>query len=164
MNLKIQAYPIPCGYFGDQIKRCICSANQVAKYQKRLSGPILDRLDIFVDVPAVKTKDLVNLPFGESSSSIRKRVQKARNRQQSRYKNKAIVSNSEMNSRLVKEICVLDEDCQKLISAAINRFQISARGYVRILKVARTIADLEGSEKIKTNHTAEAIQYRVKTN
>lgn len=157
------ANPCPCGYFGDQVKRCICSPNQVAKYQKRLSGPILDRLDIFVDVPAVKTKDLVSLPLGESSGQIRKRVQKARDLQQKRYKTKAIVSNSEMNSKLVKEICGLDDECQKLISAAINRFQISARGYVRILKVARTIADLDGSENIKTNHIAEAIQYRVKT-
>jgi magnesium chelatase family protein len=115
---------------------------------------------MFVNVPAVKTRDLINLPVGEDSDLIRNRVQKARDKQTRRFKDFDLTSNSEMSSRQVKEVCRLDEECKKLLAAAINRFQISARGYVRILKVARTIADLEAAEEIKPNHLAEAIQYR----
>ncbi len=163
-TLIAAANPCPCGYFGDQIRSCTCLPTQVTKYQKRLSGPILDRIDIFVDVPAVKTKELIDLPFGESSKVIRKRVQKARDRQQKRFSEKSIVSNSEMSSKEVKELCSLSQESNQLLASAINKFQISARGYVRILKVARTIADLGGSESIEPKHLAEAIQYRVKDN
>lgn len=161
-TLIAAANPCPCGYFGDLVKPCTCLPTQVSKYQKRLSGPILDRIDIFVDVPAVKTKDLVNLPTGEPSQNIRSRVQKARDLQQKRFSKRSIVSNSEMASKEVKEFCNLDEESIQLLSVAINKFQISARGYGRILKVARTIADLAASKDIKSNHIAEAIQYRVK--
>ncbi len=159
-TLVAAANPCPCGYFGDIVRSCTCLPGQVTRYQKRLSGPILDRIDIFVNVPAVKTKELINLPQGEESKNIRDRVQKARDRQTKRLKSLKLVTNADMNSRQVKDLCVLSEPCKQLLSAAINRFQISARGYVRILKVARTIADLDLSETIETKHLAEAIQYR----
>lgn len=160
-TLVAAANPCPCGYFGDSVKACTCLAGQISRYQKRLSGPILDRIDIFLTVPAVKTNELVDLPHGESSKKIRGRVQKARDRQHFRLSKLNLVSNAEMSTRQVKEICILDEVGKKLLSSAIDKFQISARGYVRILKVARTIADLDESDVIGSNHLAEAIQYRV---
>lgn len=163
-TLIAAANPCPCGYFGDLVKQCTCLPGQITRYQKRLSGPILDRIDIFLSVPAVKTNELVDLPARENSSEIRKRVQKARDRQQERLAKLNLVCNSEMTTRQVKELCILDDSGKKLLSSAIDKFQISARGYVRILKVARTIADLEGCQEIKTTHLAEAIQYRVQEN
>lgn len=160
-TLVAAANPCPCGYFGDSVKSCTCLPGQISRYQKRLSGPILDRIDIFLNVPAVKTSELVELPSGESSETIRKRVQKARDKQHKRLAKMKLVCNSEMSTKQVKEICTLNNETKKLVATAINKFQISARGYVRILKVARTIADLEGSLEIKPNHVAEAIQYRV---
>lgn len=162
--LVAAANPCPCGYFGDTVKNCTCLPGQISRYQKRLSGPILDRIDIFLAVPSVKTNELVDLPTGESSDVIRKRVQKARDRQQKRLIKLKLVCNAEMSSKQVKEICKLEEDSKKLLAAAIDKFQISARGYVRIIKVARTIADLEGSDQIKTKHIAEAIQFRITEN
>src|SRR3989304_1316474 len=159
-TLVAAANPCPCGYFGETTRTCSCLPSQVTRYQKRLSGPILDRIDIFVNVPAVKTRELVNLPVGEESKIIRGRVQKARDRQTKRLASLKLMANSEMTARQVKEICKLSEDCKKLLSAAINRFQISARGYIRLLKVARTIADLSSEEEISPAHIAEAVQYR----
>lgn len=160
-TLIAAANPCLCGYFGDSTRTCTCLPGQVSRYQKRLSGPILDRIDIFISVPAVKTEDLVDLPVAEDSKSVRLRVQKARDRQQKRFEKFDFFSNSEMSTKLVKELCNLEEEGKKLALKAVNQFQISARGYVRILKVARTIADLEGSKNIETNHLAEAIQYRI---
>lgn len=160
-TLVAAANPCPCGYFGDNVKTCTCLPGQISRYKKRLSGPILDRIDIFLNVPAVRTNELVDLPSGESSKVVRSRVQKARDLQQTRLRKLNLISNSEMNTRQVKEICTLDEESKSLITSAINRFQISARGYVRILKVARTIADLESATDIKSKHIAEAIQYRI---
>jgi len=160
-TLIAAANPCPCGYFGDPNRNCTCLPGQIHKYQKRLSGPILDRIDIFINIPAVKTEELVDLPLSESSSQIRKRVQKARDRQEKRFKNLGYFSNSEMSTKIVKEICKLNEESKRLALKAINQFQISARGYIRILKVARTIADLDDCEEIETKHLAEAIQYRV---
>ena len=160
-TLIAAANPCPCGYFGDNVKNCTCLPGQITRYQKRLSGPILDRIDIFLNVPAVRTNDLVDLPTGESSKEVRTRVQKARDIQQKRLGLLNLISNSEMSTRQVKEICSLDEESKQLIMSAINKFHISARGYVRILKVARTIADLEGTEDIRSKHIAEAIQYRI---
>ncbi len=159
-TLIAAANPCPCGYFGDQNCTCTCLPGQVNRYQKRLSGPILDRIDIFINVPAVKTEALVDLPSGENSRNIRERVQKARTLQEKRYKNLGIFSNSELSTRQVKEICKLDEEGKKLAMRSVAQFQISARGYGRILKVAKTIADLDGSPGIRTNHLSEAIQYR----
>lgn len=161
-TLVAAANPCPCGYFGDNVKACTCLPGHIARYQKRLSGPILDRIDIFLNVPAVKTSELVDLPSGESSAAIRTRVQKSRDRQQKRLAKLNLISNAEMSTRQVKENCTIDPEGKKLLAAAINKFQISARGYVRILKVARTIADLEGSDQIKNHHIAEAVQYRIK--
>ena len=160
-TLIAAANPCPCGYSGDPSRNCTCLPGQASRYQKRLSGPILDRIDIFISVPAVKTEDLVDLPISEESSAVRSRVQKARDQQQRRLKKFGFFSNSEMSTKLVKELCKLEEESKKLALKAVNQFQISARGYVRILKVARTIADLEGSSSIETGHLAEAIQYRI---
>lgn len=154
------ANPCPCGFYGDPVKECICLPGQVTRYQKRLSGPILDRIDIFINVPPVKTSDLVNLPAGETSKEIRARVQKARDRQLGRFKKLKIVSNSEMTTKQVKELCALDEASKSLLVNAISKLQLSARGYHRVLKVARTIADLDGSKELTVNHIAEALQYR----
>jgi magnesium chelatase family protein len=159
-SLIAAANPCPCGFFGDPVKECTCLPNQVDRYQKRLSGPILDRIDIFVNVLAVKTNDLVKLPSGESSKEIRKRVQEARDIQVRRFKKLGILSNAEMNSKQLKEFCNLDEAGKKLMAAAISKFQLSARGYSRVLKVARTIADLAGESIITPTHLAESLQYR----
>lgn len=160
-TLIAAANPCPCGYFGDSTRSCTCLPGQVSRYQKRLSGPILDRIDIFINVPAVRTEDLVDLPISEESKAVRSRVQKARNLQQKRFEKFGFFSNSEMSTKLVKDLCRIEEEGKKLALKAVNQFQISARGYVRILKVARTIADLEGSSLIETKHLAEAIQYRI---
>jgi magnesium chelatase family protein len=162
--LVAAANPCPCGYFGDSSRNCICLPGQVTRYKKRLSGPIMDRIDIFINVPAVKTEELVGLKSAEESKVVRSRVQKAREKQHQRLSKLGLYSNSEMTTKLVKEICHLNEDSRRLILKAINQFQISARGYVRILKVARTIADLELSSSINTEHLAEAIQYRIVEN
>lgn len=158
--LVAAANPCPCGHYGDPVKECTCLPGQVSRYQKRLSGPILDRIDIFVNVPAVKTRDLVNLPSAEPSKEIKKRVQKARDKQLARFEKLGIVSNAEMTTRQVKEFCVLDQESKSLLATAINKLQLSARGYHRVLKVARTIADLDGAKEIRSTHLAEALQYR----
>ena len=152
--------PCPCGFFGDPVKECTCLPAQVTRYQKRLSGPILDRIDIFVNVLAVKTSELMKLPAGESSKEIQRRVQKARDIQVKRFKKAGILANAEMSSKQVKDFCNLDEESKQLIARAISQLQLSARGYTRVLKVARTIADLSASQNITSAHLAEALQYR----
>ncbi len=161
--------PCPCGYLGDKNRECKCSPSQIIRYQKRVSGPILDRIDIHLTVPAVKTEKLTtdtkNIKI-ESSITIRKRVQKAKDIQTKRFKNlhgkmkRKINSNSEMNTRDVKEYCVLSNDCTDLLRLAVNRMGLSARSYYRTIKLARTIADLEESRNIRPTHIAEALQYR----
>lgn len=153
--------PCPCGYFGSDIKPCRCLPGQISRYQKRVSGPILDRIDIHINVPAVRIEKLVEKQKGaESSKNIRKKVQKARNKQKIRFKKIAFVSNSEMTTKAVKEFCELSSDCQKLLTAAANQLSLSARSYYRVIKVARTIADLGGEKGIAMSHIAEALQYR----
>lgn len=157
--------PCPCGYLGDPQHECKDSTSEILRYQKKISGPMLDRIDIHLDVPAVKVEKLTSQEGsnGPSSLQIRKRVQKARDIQTKRFKKEKIISNSEMNTKLIKKYCELDKDSLELLKTAVNKLNLSARSYNKILKVARTIADLENSSKIKANNIAEALQYRPKT-
>ena len=164
--------PCPCGYFGNPVRNCKCSLNQIIRYQRRISGPMLDRIDIHLDVPAVKVEKLTQQSHperSEGSSAIRKRVQKARDLQTKRFSAKGgsasggkskITSNSEMGNKEIKEFCILDENCIKLLQLAVVKMNLSARSYNRTIKLARTIADLEGLSKIMSTHIAEALQYR----
>ena len=157
--------PCPCGYFGDAKHPCTCLPGMVSRYQKRISGPILDRIDIHVDVPSVETQKLVDdkNENREKSSSIQKRVQAAREIQLKRFSKKGIKCNAEMTTRDVKICCEIGEDSKTIMISAASTMNLTARSYFKVLKVARTIADLEGSAGIKTTHIAEALQYRPKT-
>ena len=152
--------PCPCGYYSDSRNRCTCTPRQIQRYRSKISGPLMDRIDIHVDVPALAYKDLQQELQAESSQSIRTRVVKARLIQLRRFKHAKIFCNAQMWSRLIKKHCRLDKRCEKLLEAAVEKLGLSARAYHRILKCARTIADLEQQEHIKTDHIGEAIQYR----
>ena len=152
--------PCPCGFFGDETRNCTCMPHMITRYQKRISGPILDRIDMHISVPAVKVEKLTSKFKSESSSIIQKRVQKARDIQLKRFKGLKITSNAEMNNKQLKAFCNLDEASILLLKQAISKLNLSARAFHRVIKIARTIADLEGSIKIKSNHVAEALQYR----
>ena len=159
-------YPYPCGYFGDLVKPCTCAYAAVTKYQKRVSGPLLDRFDIHIEVPRVDYDKLTSDRLGESSSAIRARVEAARQIQRERFNSldtpHSIACNADMRVAEVRQFCKLDETSESLVRAAMSQMNLSARGYHRVLKLARTIADLAGSEKIQTPHVAEALQYRAK--
>ncbi|MBU2597883.1 MAG: YifB family Mg chelatase-like AAA ATPase [Actinobacteria bacterium] len=159
--LIASANPCPCGFLGDSFNKCRCSYYQISNYKKRLSGPLLDRIDIHVFVPRLSKEDLTGDSDNESSADIRKRVQKARAVQRKRFLKDAISCNAYMNTKHVSKYCKLNEDAKRLLEMAIEKMGISGRGYYRILKVSRTIADLDKSEDIKINHISEAIQYRV---
>lgn len=153
--------PCPCGYLGDSQKQCVCSEFQVQRYRSRLSGPLLDRIDIQIEVPRLTAEELLNTKVkSESSEEIRKRVVKARRIQVERYKNYPILTNSQLNAELIKKFCQLDDKSETLLRTAIARFNLSGRSYDRILKLARTIADLAGCENIESSHIAQALQYR----
>lgn len=152
--------PCPCGNFGSRDLTCTCSPNQVSKYLKKLSGPLLDRIDIKVDVDRVAFVDLRTEAREESSAAVKERVNKARKIQQERFAGTKVFCNAKMTSKQIKQFCVLDSFSEQLLQAAFNKFNMSARGYTRILKVARTIADLEGEENISSKHITEAINYR----
>lgn len=156
--------PCPCGYLGDTKHECRDSTSEILRYQKKISGPILDRIDIHLDVPAVKTEKLVskNKTNTASSNEIRKKVQLARDAQTKRFRLEKIVSNSEMSTKLIKKYCVLDRSSEEILKMAIDRLNLSARSYGKILKIARTIADLEKVKNIKSHHITEALQYRPK--
>ena len=150
-----------CGFFGDPKRECRCSPLQIQRYRNRTSGPLLDRIDIHVEVPAVHYQDLATVERGESSETIRERVIKGRRIQQERFKGSSKVHcNAEMRAKDLQKHCRLEDDAQNLLKMAINDLNFSARAYDRILKVARTIADLEEAETIKISHVSEAVQYR----
>jgi magnesium chelatase family protein len=156
--------PCPCGFFGDPTHECKCMPGQIIKYQKKISGPMLDRIDMHLDVPAVKVDKLTDskIEGKEDSATIRKRVQKARSIQEKRFKKTGIVSNAEMRNKEIKEFCKLNKDSVDLLKMAVARMNLSARSYNRTIKLSRTIADLEEKETIDATHIAEALQYRPK--
>ncbi|MGB7622920.1 MAG: YifB family Mg chelatase-like AAA ATPase [Terriglobia bacterium] len=152
--------PCPCGHFNDPTRECNCTPPQIQRYISRVSGPLLDRIDIHIDVPAVKYKELASKETTESSTTIRERVAYTRRVQQGRFEGERIYSNAQMTPRLIRKYCVIEEACNRLLENAITKMGLSARAYDRILKVARTIADLEQCEHIAAPHISEAIQYR----
>lgn len=156
--------PCPCGYATDPERRCTCLPGQILNYQKKISGPLLDRIDLHIEVPRVKFEKLADNQPGESSQQVRVRVQAARQRQNQRFKTSGlnIITNAEMSSHEVKQFCSIDNQTQMLLKNAVDQLHLSARGYFRILKLARTIADLESVEQITVQHVAEALQYRPK--
>lgn len=151
--------PCPCGYYGDESKPCTCTYSQILNYRKKISGPILDRIDIHIEVPRVPISELRNAEEGTSSKEIREKVIKAREIQKHRFK-KSNFLNSKMTNSMIKKYCQLDFESQKLLEKAVEKFRFSARTYNKILKLARTIADLDESENIKINHISEAINLR----
>ena len=157
--------PCPCGYYGDPIKPCTCSPSTVTKYQKRISGPLLDRIDIHVQVPRVEYDKLSDKRTGEASGAVRARVEAARAIQRTRFEHAPAVScNADMRPAEVRKFCLLDDTGTALMRSAMSQMNLSARAYHRTLKLARTIADLAGSEKISPQHLAEALQYRPRMN
>lgn len=153
--------PCPCGYIGHPTKQCQCAPGMVARYKKRLSGPLLDRIDLHIDVPPVEHEQLVSTEKSESSSSIRERVYEVHARQQQRFAGLSIHRNSEMGTAEIRTFCHLTEDAQRLLTTAVSRLSLSARSYFKIIKVSRTIADLAGDDTIQSSYIAEALQYRV---
>src|SRR6266481_353747 len=153
--------PCPCGYFGDLKRECRCGPSQVQRYRQRISGPLLDRIDLHIEVPSIEYRDMASERSEEPSSAIRERVSAARDRQQARFANDSKTNcNARMGTKHLKQWCKLDSDSQELIRVAMTELNLSARAYDRILKVARTIADLDSAEAITAEHVSEAIQYR----
>jgi magnesium chelatase family protein len=152
--------PCPCGFANDFRRECFCTPPQIQRYMSKISGPLMDRIDIQVDVPAVPYKDLAGGRSAESSEVIRHRVVAARNAQLRRFFDEHIYSNAQMGPRLIRKHCVLSAECERIMENAVTKLGFSARGYDRILKVARTIADLEGAEDLEVKHLSEAVQYR----
>jgi magnesium chelatase family protein len=171
--------PCPCGYFSDPVKECTCSNSTITRYQKRISGPMLDRIDIHIEVPRVDYEKLSDERLGEPSADVQALVEAARERQRQRFANgqmanqqmasgqmsksaKGIACNADMRPAQIRKYCQLDETCNSLMRSAMNQMQLSVRAYHRVLKLARTIADLAGEEQIAPTHLAEALQYRPK--
>jgi len=152
--------PCPCGFFNDPTRECHCTPAMIQRYVSKISGPLLDRIDIHMDVPAVKYRELRGEESAESSADIRARVERARGVQLERFRKDGVYANAQMSTRLIRRHCAIDEASEKLLEAAMTRMGLSARAHDRILKVGRTIADLEGLPAIKSTHIAEAVQYR----
>ena len=150
----------PCGFFNDPTRECKCSPMQIQRYVSKISGRLLDRIDIHIDVPAVKFKELASDTPAESSAEIRERVVRARRVQLDRFGTERIFCNAQMSPRLIRKYCAIDSASKGLLENAITRLGLSARAYDRILKVSRTLADMEGKESIDPGHVSEAIQYR----
>lgn len=169
--LVAAANPCPCGYYGDKTRQCSCTTLQVLKYQKRISGPLLDRIDIHIDVPAVDVKKITSddKDDGEGSQVVRNRVEKARKRQQKRFAgknlsaNRRIITNSEMSAKDIKTLLSIEQDAKDILRNAVNSLSLSARSYHKVIKISQTIADLANSGSIKSAHVLEALQYRPKT-
>lgn len=154
--------PCPCGYLGDQLKKCHCMPGQIMQYKKRISGPIIDRIDLHIDLPPVAVEKLTGKIESESSKVVKNRVQKARDIQTKRYKKTNMVCNSDLSSKDIKELILLSTECLSLLRQAVSTMHLSARTYYRTIKVARTIADMGGEKNIFVAHVAEALQYRPK--
>ena len=152
--------PCPCGYLGHPKKSCRCLPGAILKYKKRLSGPLLDRIDLHVDVPTVLEGDLMTDTLSESSEIIRGRVLRARNKQKQRFKNSKIYTNAEMGTSEIKKFCRLSSQALNLLKQAISRLSLSARSYFKTIKIAQTITDLDGKEIIESEAVAEALQFR----
>ena len=152
--------PCPCGYLGDRTRECLCTPYQIRRYRGRLSGPLMDRLDIHVDIPAVPVGELTKGAPSEPSNLIRKRVTSARQRQRQRYQRERLFSNAQLKPRHLKKYCQIDAEGRNLVERAVSQLGLSARAYGRILRVSRTIADLADSDHVTTTHLAEAVQYR----
>lgn len=152
--------PCPCGYATDPDRACTCSAMQLSRYQKKLSGPLLDRIDLFLEVPKVPTAELTDYATQEKSETVRKRVQEARDRQTERWGRISCKTNAELSSDQVRRLVELDTEAKNLIRHAVDAYRLSARAYFRLLKVSRTIADLAKSERVESNHVAESLNYR----
>jgi magnesium chelatase family protein len=152
--------PCPCGHLGDRVKRCRCSAAQVHQYRAKISGPLLDRIDIHLEVPALKTDELMNGPAGTPSSAIRGRVVAARELQLARLRSENIFANAQMSARQLRKYCHLGKTELRLLREAVETLGLSARAHDKVLKLARTIADLDGKDDINSTHLAEAIGYR----
>ena len=155
--------PCPCGYYGDPFKGCACTPSMVSRYQHRISGPFLDRVDIFIEVPHIDYEKLADSRLGEKSEAVQKRVVAARAVQQERLSGTKLNCNAEFSASEVREYCQVEDAAQSLLKAAMKQLYLSARAFHRVLKLARTISDLDCSDIIKTHHVAEAIQYRPKT-
>jgi len=153
--------PCPCGYSGDMEKRCVCTDSQIMNYHKKISGPIIDRIDMHVEVPRIDFEKLSALKEGEMSESIKKRVERARMIQCERFEKMSFNTNSEMSSGAVKQFCEVDNVSREILKNAVNNMYLSARAYYRILKLARTIADLENSEKILSSHISQALNFKM---
>lgn len=152
--------PCPCGFASDADRACSCTALQVERYRKRISGPLLDRIDLMIDVPKVPTTKLTDLAPGETSQAVRERVQSARDRQTERYKRLNVLTNAELSSDQARRLIIPTEGGRRLLQTAIDRLRLSARAYFRVLRVSRTVADLSGSEIVDTPHVSEALRYR----
>jgi magnesium chelatase family protein len=152
--------PCPCGYYTDPKKACTCTTMQIRRYLKRISGPLLDRIDIHIEVPRLDQDELLRREPGETSTAVRARVTAARERQTERFAGTPFHCNRQMSTKALREFCKLNGDVESLMRQAIEQFGLSARAFDRILKLSRTIADLEGSDDIHVHHAAEAIQYR----
>jgi magnesium chelatase family protein len=152
--------PCPCGFFNDHVKQCTCTPHAIQRYLQRISGPLLDRIDIHIEVPRLKHDELIGHGAGEPSTVVRARVADARHRQVQRLTGSGIFCNAHMTSRQIKQYCNASDEVRDLLRTAITQLNLSARAYDRILKLSRTIADLAGEENIGVVHVAEAVQYR----
>ena len=152
--------PCNCGFRGDRRRSCHCSTTQIRQYQSRISGPLLDRIDIHVEVPSMEYREIAGTHNSEDSKTIRERVRRARERQLDRFAGQGNLVNARMTDRQLKAYCPLDEASRQLIEMAVDKLGLSMRAATRIMKVARTIADIEGTDNIEASHVAEAIQYR----
>ena len=153
-------HPCPCGYYIDSSRECTFTPHQIQKYLGKISGPLLDRIDLHIEVPALKWKEISDTQPAEPSTAIRERISRARQIQQKRFEGEGMHCNAQMGTSQLRKYCALDEPSQTLLKNAMEKFGLSARAYDRILKVARTIADLDGAESIQSSFIAEAIQYR----